>query len=164
MQMCIGKVFDIIGLKTTLQDMPKADDFLISQLKVAEDVANKPTVMKRILSMAGRRVRRLAGVFVFFTSLKDNADDIRRLAKSYFDGRYRQVPWASVVKAVLGMLYFVSFVDVIPDFIPALGLLDDFVVIAWVVNAIRDDLDKFKAWEAKQVPAIANEQNKPGNS
>lgn len=144
--------------------MAKAEDFLIGQLKVAEDVAGKPMIMRRILGMAGRRVKNLAGLFVFFTSLKDNADDIRRLAVSFYEGRYKEVPWNSIVKAALGMLYFVSFVDLIPDFIPALGLLDDFVVIGWVVSSIREDLEKFKAWEAKQVPAIANEQNQPGNS
>ncbi len=144
--------------------MAKAEDFLISQLQIAEDVANKPPVMKRLLMRAGKRVRRIAGFFLFFTSMRQNADDLRRLLSAYYEGRYKELPWGSIVKGVLGILYFVSFVDFIPDFIPALGLLDDFVVIAWVVNSIREDLDKFKQWEGKQVPAIANEQNQHGHT
>lgn len=144
--------------------MAKAEDFLVGQLKIAEDVANQPTVIKRLLSMGGKRIRRLGGIFIFFSSLKQNADELRRMLVAYYDGRYKALPWASIVKGVLGMLYFVSFVDFIPDFIPALGLLDDFVVIAWVVNAIREDLDKFKQWENQQMPVIANGQDNNGNT
>jgi uncharacterized membrane protein YkvA (DUF1232 family) len=143
--------------------MSKSADFINSQFKYAEDVAQKPTIVKRIIAMAGKRLRRITGVFVFFTSLKENASDIRRMLASYYEGKYKAIPWSTVVKAVLGMIYFVSFVDIIPDFIPAIGLLDDFVVIAWVVSAIRDDLDKFKNWESQQ-PTIIHVENQHGNT
>ena len=40
--------------------------------------------------------------------------------------------------------------DLIPDFIPVAGLVDDAAVIAFVVARIRVDLDAFMAWEAAQ--------------
>ncbi len=47
-----------------------------------------------------------------------------------------------------GLIYVVSPVDVIPDAIPVAGVLDDAVVIAWVIKAVRDELDAFREWEA----------------
>jgi uncharacterized membrane protein YkvA (DUF1232 family) len=48
---------------------------------------------------------------------------------------------------VAAILYFISPLDVIPDFIPGVGYVDDVAVIAWVLNSIAHDLDDFRAWE-----------------
>ena len=39
-------------------------------------------------------------------------------------------------------LYLASPVDVIPDFVPALGWIDDLLVILWTVFKIMDRTDK----------------------
>jgi uncharacterized membrane protein YkvA (DUF1232 family) len=72
---------------------------------------------------------------------------IIRLLKAYAKGNYREVPWRSVSLAIAALLYFVSPVDAMPDFIPALGLVDDIFVVGWVMRGIQKDLDKFLRWE-----------------
>jgi len=49
--------------------------------------------------------------------------------------------------ATAAIIYFVNPADVIPDVIPLVGYVDDAAVIAWVVAAIRADLDAFRRWE-----------------
>ncbi len=71
-----------------------------------------------------------------------------RLTKAFAKGEYRQVPWKSVVLAAVGLLYFVTPIDLIPDVIVGTGFLDDAIVVAYVLKAIRDDLSKFEDWEA----------------
>jgi uncharacterized membrane protein YkvA (DUF1232 family) len=39
--------------------------------------------------------------------------------------------------------------DLVPDFIPGLGYLDDVTVIGFVMNSIRKDVDRFKFWETE---------------
>jgi uncharacterized membrane protein YkvA (DUF1232 family) len=43
------------------------------------------------------------------------------------------------------VLYFVIPIDVIPDFIPVAGFLDDAAVIAWVVKTCKTEIDLFRA-------------------
>ena len=73
-----------------------------------------------------------------------------RLLQAYLHGEYTRIPWASVVSATAAVLYFVMPIDLIPDFIPVGGFVDDASVIAFVAAQIREDLDRFLQWEAAQ--------------
>lgn len=77
----------------------------------------------------------------------DDVTSLVRLLKAWAAGSYRAMPWRSVSVAIAGLLYFVSPIDAMPDFIPALGFLDDVFIVTWVMRAIQKDLDKFRLWE-----------------
>lgn len=65
----------------------------------------------------------------------------------YISGDYREVPWGSLVLIVCAIIYFVSPIDLIPDFIPVAGYIDDAVVMAFVIKQINSDLQKYKEWK-----------------
>lgn len=71
-----------------------------------------------------------------------------RLIKAYAKGQYRKIPWRSLVMIVASLLYFVWLVDVIPDFIPTLGLLDDIALLGWTLKTFKSDIDEFLDWES----------------
>ena len=73
------------------------------------------------------------------------------LLKAYYEGRYTEIPWKTIVKMLSAIIYFVYIFDFIPDFIPVVGFLDDIALFAWVIKSIRGDLDKFKMWKEKQL-------------
>jgi uncharacterized membrane protein YkvA (DUF1232 family) len=73
-----------------------------------------------------------------------------RLIGAWSRAEYREVPRASLVLVAAAVLYFVVPLDVIPDFLFGVGLVDDIAVIGWVVRQVRRDLDAFRAWEARQ--------------
>ena len=47
-----------------------------------------------------------------------------------------QAKWKRVIIAVLAMLYIVSPLDLIPDFIPVIGWLDDLGVLVWAARQV----------------------------
>ena len=49
--------------------------------------------------------------------------------------------------SIAAILYFVNPLDVIPDLLPAFGFLDDAGVLAFVLQSIRKDIDRFLDWE-----------------
>lgn len=73
-----------------------------------------------------------------------------RLVKAYINGDYRNVATKSLVIGIAVLLYLVTPLDIIPDFIPGLGLLDDLSLMAWFVDAFSKEIEKFRAWEADQ--------------
>jgi uncharacterized membrane protein YkvA (DUF1232 family) len=73
-----------------------------------------------------------------------------RMIQAYICREYTDIPWESVALSIAAVIYFVSPVDLIPDFILSVGHLDDAAIIAFVIRAIRGDLDKFMQWEAEQ--------------
>ena len=47
-----------------------------------------------------------------------------------------QAKWKRVIIAVLVMLYVISPLDLIPDFIPVVGWLDDLGVLVWAARQV----------------------------
>jgi uncharacterized membrane protein YkvA (DUF1232 family) len=47
----------------------------------------------------------------------------------YFAARDRRIPWLVRVLALLVAAYALSPIDLIPDFIPVLGYLDDLIIV-----------------------------------
>jgi uncharacterized membrane protein YkvA (DUF1232 family) len=78
-----------------------------------------------------------------------------RLLLAYIRGEYRDIPWASIVLIIVAIAYFVSPIDLIPDFIPLAGYVDDAAVIAFVIAQVAVDLDNFIRWERAQKDASA---------
>ena len=67
------------------------------------------------------------------------------IVKDYANGSYREVPWLTIAAIVGSLLYVFSLMDLIPDFIPVLGLIDDAAVLALCLKEIANDLAKYKA-------------------
>ncbi|MEX0965633.1 MAG: YkvA family protein [Bacteroidia bacterium] len=82
---------------------------------------------------------------------KDKITLLLRMLKAYYQGNYPHVPWEVLIKIIAGILYFVLLIDLVPDFIPLIGYVDDLVVIMWVYNSISDELDRFKEWEDRKL-------------
>jgi len=78
-----------------------------------------------------------------------------RLLKAWKDGRYRGLSVQTLVAVVAALLYVVSPLDLLPDFIPWIGLFDDAVVLAWLLASLAKDLDRFRDWEQGIVDAVA---------
>lgn len=68
------------------------------------------------------------------------------LVKDYFNGNYREIPFASIAAIVAALIYVISPIDLIPDFIPVIGLSDDAAVVAVCLALIEYDLHRYKEW------------------
>lgn len=74
------------------------------------------------------------------------------LLQDYWNGDYKNVPWKLIAAIGFAVAYLVSPIDVIPDFIPILGFVDDAAVFALTLAAFQSEIDTYKEWKAKQTP------------
>jgi uncharacterized membrane protein YkvA (DUF1232 family) len=111
----------------------------------------------RLSGNTGRITLLVARLGQKMTSVKWNKDSLvaakgklqifSRMSTAYASGKYRTIPWKAVMTILAAMIYFLNPLDLIPDFVPLMGLTDDFGVLVWVYNTISAEVDKFIAWE-----------------
>ncbi|KAI1695045.1 putative membrane protein YkvA [Ditylenchus destructor] len=78
--------------------------------------------------------------------LKDDFKLLQALCRAYWRGEYRAITPKALISVVAGLMYFLSPIDAIPDFIPMFGMLDDIAVLAWVMKTLEGELSAFRAW------------------
>ncbi|MGM0789273.1 MAG: YkvA family protein [Bacillota bacterium] len=72
------------------------------------------------------------------------------LIKAYSKGQYRDISAKTAVTVIAGILYFVSPLDLVPDFLAGIGILDDAAIIGFIIKQIANELERFKLWRETQ--------------
>jgi uncharacterized membrane protein YkvA (DUF1232 family) len=138
-------------------------------LSTAEGYIRQPTRMKSLLTDAYKKASEKNEVGTLAHEAWETLQTMFRLIKASISGEYTGVPGTTVAAAVAVLIYFLSPIDLIPDFIPVLGLLDDVALVAWFSTTLKGEMDKFEEWEltrptevsASAVKAPAHEAAQP---
>lgn len=114
----------------------------------AEEYLHDPEKTKILVEEAVRKTNsREPGSTInrdFWSQLKA----FNRMLKAYVNKQYTVVPWGSIAMVAGTIIYFVSPIDLVLDWIPVAGLVDDAAVMVFVFRQVRNDIEKFQKWEA----------------
>ncbi len=72
------------------------------------------------------------------------------LVKDYWHGAYRQVPYWTLAAVAFVLLYVANPLDLIPDALPGIGLVDDAAVLSVCLLMIEQDLHEYRGWSARR--------------
>jgi len=106
-------------------------------LRLAEDVIRDLRV-----EALGRRLQ----------SVREDLLTLIALLRAWARGEYRDVPRKSLLVIVAGVLYFVTPIDLIPDFLVGLGFFDDVAVLTYVIGVVREEIERFRGRPLEGVP------------
>lgn len=89
------------------------------------------------------------------STIKD-VQDIVYMLNDYYRGDYKKVPVTAIVGSVLIIGYLASPIDLIPDGVPILGLLDDAFIINIIIELCVDtELKKYRKWRSERPAELA---------
>ena len=84
-----------------------------------------------------------------YPALKKVVDNVRELYGLFKDsvkGNYKLHP-ANVAMIGGGLLYFILPTDLIPDFLPLFGYLDDLAVLTTIMNSLKGEINQYRDWK-----------------
>ncbi|MGO2241406.1 MAG: YkvA family protein [Halomonas sp.] len=63
-------------------------------------------------------------------------------------GDFRPVPWSAFAMMALALAYLVMPFDLIPDFLMLIGIIDDVLIVGWLLNRIDQRLEGYRVWRS----------------
>ncbi|WP_035463829.1 YkvA family protein [Algoriphagus vanfongensis] len=133
---------------------------------MGKDKSKGSKILERAKELYGEKVEAMArqeskikellqGVIHKLSSLKTNSRIQKliepvsvfiRMVKAHFSGTHK-MSTTTLGLVLLALVYFLSPVDFIPDFLGFLGFADDLSVIMAVYAKVKDEIEEFLDWE-----------------
>lgn len=127
----LEKILDSVFYNTSLK---KAS-------RISKNTVGILTLLKGVLSKI-----QAEGKSTVLQSITSKVMVLGKLLKFYATGEYRAIDLKNVVIIITAFVYFLSPLDLVPDFIPMLGFADDIALMTFVFNSVSEEIEKFETW------------------
>ncbi|MBP6387401.1 MAG: DUF1232 domain-containing protein [Pseudarcicella sp.] len=119
--------------------------FYNSSLKKASRISTNAVGILTLLKGVLKKIQ-AEGKSTLMQSISTKIMTLGKLLKFYATGDYRGIDLKNVVIIITAFVYFLSPIDLIPDFIPMLGFADDIALVTFVFNSVAEEIEKFETW------------------
>lgn len=119
----------------------------------ATKLLGKPLKVVAILNEAADKLADQNSKDNKFKQLFDVALTLVRMVRNYVTGDYRGIETSTIISGIAVLLYVISPIDLVPDFIPILGFLDDLALISWFIDKFKVEIAHYREWEARATGA-----------
>ncbi len=116
-------------------------------LSKAKIIINDDKKLKKLIEDVLKKLKELSNNKKTSEKLNNYLRLFIRMINAYNSKEYTYVPWKTICLLVAGLIYFIYPIDLIPDFIPVAGIIDDVALMAWIYDSIKEDIDNFLEWE-----------------
>ena len=120
------------------------DKFLDGLIKQAEKVIASDSAISKLIDDFFLKIGEGSEVFY---SIQDSMIALVRMLRAWSKGEYKNIAPTSIIAEVAALLYFINPFDIIPDFIPVIGQIDDILVLGYLIKFLNKEIERFMAWE-----------------
>jgi uncharacterized membrane protein YkvA (DUF1232 family) len=136
--------FEYYGKEVLDLDVKKYEEGHKRFESVAKDYFEKPEKTEDLIQRASKKAADKKGTL---HEVWEHLHLLFDLVTAWRKGEYRKIPKGSILMIIATIIYFVSPIDFVPDFLVGFGILDDAAVIGFTLKQISSDLEKFKLWK-----------------
>ena len=115
----------------------------------AESIIGDPSQIDALLGQLQDKLKDLPGEAAKQFA---NVPLMASMVKSYVSKEYTEVSPKVVIALVSAFLYLVKSKDLIPDYIPVIGLADDLAVVAIALAICQPELEAYSQWRDSGAP------------
>lgn len=108
----------------------------------ANKIYNDTPRLKKLLETAKKKVEGNKHLNTILSDIKL----LLELMKDWKEGEYKDLSKSTAIMIIISLIYLVSPIDIIPDFLMG-GFVDDAAVIAYVIKNISEELNMYKEWK-----------------
>ena len=116
----------------------------------AEEYVRDPRRTQELLTTALNKANARRGDQKLMDEIWDYLQTAARLVQASVRGEYTGLSGKNLTLIIAAILYYVSPIDIIPDFLPVAGLLDDVSILAFALRSIKGEIETFREWEREQ--------------
>ncbi|HNF49396.1 MAG TPA: YkvA family protein [Chitinophagales bacterium] len=122
-------------------------NFFDSLYKKAEQTITSGTAISELIDEVFLKIGEASESFY---KIQDTVLAMARMLRSWFNGDYKNISAKSIIAVVAALIYFVNPFDLIPDFIPLIGQIDDILILGYLIKIVNKEIERFMTWEENQ--------------
>ena len=69
------------------------------------------------------------------------------MLRDSFKRKYRKTPWGTLTGGIFSILYLLNPLDIIPEALPIIGIVDDTLVFGVFLALLSRDVKKYLLWK-----------------
>lgn len=138
---------------TMNKDFTKEDisSALVANNAKAEKILGNPSKAKDFIHDVQQWLKKHRDIPVLGKVLSE-IENMLSLITDYIYKEYTDVPKGSIISSIACLIYVLSPIDLIPDFVPIAGYLDDVAVITLVLDlGLSKDLKDYRNWKKAKI-------------
>lgn len=116
--------------------------------KKAEALGKQKVKVTELIAGVGNKILRF-GDNPRVKKLTEPVSVFIRMIKAHFNGSHKLTN-STLGLVLLALVYFVSPIDIIPDFLGFFGFADDLSVVLAIYAKVKDEINQFLDWERTQ--------------
>ncbi len=129
------------------EQINKLDKTLEDSIHKAEELIKDKHKTEETIDEAIKKVNKVEEEKRIFDKIWDELPFMFSMAKDWITGKYKDVSFTTMITILGGIIYFLSPIDIIPDFIPIIGYLDDLYILSTVIDRVKEEIEKYKLWK-----------------